>query len=128
MTCLSVLEYLVKLSQEKKDEVENKYIDPSSLGHNSSDNQFWATKDLALHRKIDYTKFSNIGLFMGDLFSENILGLCKLDIEERIQLYNEAKNSENSTIRDTAISRLMNLYYKIFLSTRKIKSRNSDSV
>jgi hypothetical protein len=57
-----------------------------------------------------------------------MLGLCKLDIEDRINYYNEAKHSKNATIRDTSISRLMNIYYKIFKSTRQLKSSKGDSV
>jgi hypothetical protein len=108
----------MRISKEQSDQVPHKYAETN----NSSEYHFWGSKNLSMANKLDLNRFRNIGLFLGDLYSENLLGLCKLDIEDRINFYNEAKHSENPVIRDSAISRLLNLYYKIFTTTRQLKS------
>lgn len=57
---------------------------------------------------------------MGDLYSEQILGLCKVDLEERIRYYNLAKKSYTQIVRESSIDRLMNIYYKVFMAQKKV--------
>ena len=123
---MKVLENLVSFASESIDEVKTLYLTDILLKKENdskkakivdiaNDEDVTKRKDIVLKPK----KFLNLSLFLGDLYSETFLGICKLDVERRLEYYTKAKKSENKNIKIKAIERLSVLYYKLFMSSQK---------
>ena len=84
------MEQLLSFYKENDKAVAKKYGESDEINtfynfSNAKNEGFRKDKDDTFGTMCD------LGLFLGDLYNETMLGLCKLDLEERIKYYNEAK-------------------------------------